>query len=153
MAALSREYVMPGITVGVDGSEDSQRALEWAAKEAGLRNAPLTVLTVHQVASNHWTGNPISYPEDAPEVEKVRQAAEEFTQKVIGHVKPAPASVTVRAVNDLASRALIEASADSDLIVVGSRGVGGFSRLMLGSVSSQVVGHATCPVVVIRDRK
>lgn len=143
---------MPGITVGVDGSDHSERALEWAAKEAGIRHVPLTVLAVHQVAGNQWTGNPISYPEDTAEVEKVRQAAEELTQKVIGHLgEPAPASVTVRAVNDLASRALIEASQDSDLVVVGSRGVGGFSRLMLGSVSSQVVGHAACPVAVIRD--
>lgn len=144
---------MPGITVGVDGSDHSQRALEWAAKEAGLRHAPLTVLGVHQVASNQWTGNPISYPEDTPEVEKVRQGAEELTQKVISHIQPGPTSVTVRAVNDVAARALIEASADSDLVVVGCRGVGGFSRLMLGSVSSQLVSHAACPVVVIRDGK
>ncbi len=145
---------MPGITVGVDGSDHSQRALEWAAKEAGLRHVPLTVLAVHQVASNQWTGNPITYPEDAPEVVKVRQAAEELTQKVISHLgEPAPASVTVRAVNDLAARALIDASAHSDLVVVGSRGVGGFAKLMLGSVSSQVVAHAACPVVVIRDGK
>jgi nucleotide-binding universal stress UspA family protein len=153
MVALSREYVMPGITVGVDGSDHSERALEWAAKEAGVRHVPLTVLAVHQVASNQWTGNPVTYPEDAPEVEKVRQAAEALTQKVIGHIQPGPTSVTVRAANDLASRALIEASADSDLVVVGSRGAGGFSRLMLGSVSSQVVGHAACPVVVVRDGK
>ena len=144
---------MPGITVGVDGSVHAQRALEWAAKEAGMRHVPLTVLAVHQVASNQWTGNPITYPEDAPEVEKVRQAAEELTQKVIGHIQPGPTSVTVRAVNDVASRALIEASADCDLIVVGSRGVGGFSRLMLGSVSSQLASHGHCPVVVIRDGK
>ena len=142
---------MPGITVGVDGSDHAQRALEWAAKEAGIRHVPLTVLAVHQVASNPWTGNPISYPEDAPEVEKVRQAAEELTQKVTGHVQPAPTSVTVRAVNDVASRALIEASANADMVVVGARGVGGFSRLMLGSVSSQLASHAHCPVVVIRD--
>jgi nucleotide-binding universal stress UspA family protein len=143
---------MPGITVGVDGSDHSQRALEWAAKEAGIRHVPLTVLAVHPVASNQWTGNPISYPEDAPEVEKVRQAAEELAHKVVDHLgEPRPASVTVRAANDLASRALIEASHDSDLIVVGSRGAGGFTRLMLGSVSSQVVGHAACPVAVIRD--
>jgi nucleotide-binding universal stress UspA family protein len=142
---------MPGITVGVDGSDHSQRALEWAVKEAGLRHAPLTVLAVHPVASNEWTGNPISYPEDQPEVEKIRQAAQEITQKVVDHAgQPAPASVTVRAVNGLASMELIDASANSDLVVLGSRGGGGFAKLMLGSVSSQVVNHAACPVVIIR---
>ena len=55
---------MPGITVGVDGSEHSRRALEWAIREAGLRGAALTVLAVHQVAGNHWTGNPEIYPAD-----------------------------------------------------------------------------------------
>ena len=142
---------MPGITVGVDGSDHSQRALEWAVKEAGLRHAPLTVLAVHQVAAGHWTGNPLTFPEDQPETEQVRQAAQEATQKAVDKAgDPGPASVTVRAVNGLAARELIDASADSDLVVVGSRGSGGFSKLMLGSVGSQVVHHAACPVVVIR---
>jgi len=135
----------------VDGSDHSQRALEWAVKEAGLRHAPLTVLAVHQVAAGHWTGNPLTFPEDQPETEQVRQAAQEATQKAVDKAgDPGPASVTVRAVNGLAARELIDASADSDLVVVGSRGSGGFSKLMLGSVGSQVVHHAACPVVVIR---
>jgi nucleotide-binding universal stress UspA family protein len=141
---------MPGITVGVDGSGHSQRALEWAVKEAGIRHAPLTVLAVHQVASNHWTGNPVTYPADQPETEKIRQAAQEATQKAVDQFgEPGPAAVTVRAVSGLPAQELIQASANSDLLVVGSRGGGGFSRLMLGSVSSQVVNHAACPVVVI----
>jgi nucleotide-binding universal stress UspA family protein len=145
---------MPGITVGVDGSVEAQRALEWAVNEAGIRHVPLTVLAVHQVAANHWTGNPINYPEDQPEVDRVCKAAEVLTHKVVDHLgEPRPASVTVRAVNGLAAKELIDASADSELVVVGSRGGGGFSKLMLGSVSSQVVGHATCPVVVIRGSK
>jgi nucleotide-binding universal stress UspA family protein len=142
---------MPGITVGVDGSDHSQRALEWAVEEAGIRHAPLTVLAVHPVASSHWTGNPITSAGDEAETERVRQAAEEAAQQAVGKAGgPGPASVTVRAVNGLAARALIDASADSDLVVVGSRGGGGFAQLMLGSVSSQVVNHAACPVVVIR---
>lgn len=142
---------MPGITVGVDGSGHSHQALEWAVKEAGIRHAPLTVLAVHQVASNYWTGHPVTYPADQPETDKVRQAAEEAVQKAVEQVgEPQPAAVTVRAVSGLPAQELISASADSDLIVVGSRGAGGFARLMLGSVSSQVVNHAACPVVVIR---
>lgn len=141
---------MPGITVGVDGSARSHRALEWAIKEAGIRSAPLTVLAVHQVAGNHWTGNPEVYPADQPETDKMRQAAQDAVQKAVDAAgAPGPASVTVRAVSGIAAQELISASKDSDLIVVGSRGGGGFTRLMLGSVSSQVVNHATCPVVVI----
>jgi nucleotide-binding universal stress UspA family protein len=60
-----------------------------------------------------------------------------------------PASATVRAVTGFAASELIDASKDSDLLVVGSRGGGGFARLMLGSVTSQVVHHAACPVVVV----
>lgn len=142
---------MPGITVGVDGSGHSQQALEWAVKEAGIRRAPLTVLTVHEVAGNHWTGHPMIYPADQPMTETIRQAAQEATQKAVEQAgEPGPAAVTVRAVSGLAAQELIEASADSDLLVVGSRGGGGFARLLLGSVSSQVVNHAACPVVVIR---
>ena len=141
---------MPGIIVGVDGSGHSERALEWAVKEAAIRHAPLTVLAVHEVASNHWTGNPVIYPDDQPEVEKIRQAAQEATQKVVDQAgEPGPASVTVRAVSGLAASELIDASADADLVVVGSRGGGGFAKLMLGSVSSKVVHHAHSPVAVI----
>jgi nucleotide-binding universal stress UspA family protein len=141
---------MPGITVGVDGSSHGQRALEWAIKEAGLRKAPLTVIAVHQVAGNHWTGNPEVYPADTPEKEKTRQAAQDATQKAVDAAgEPKPTSVTVRAVSGIAAQELINASTDSDLVVVGSRGGGGFARLMLGSVSSKVVAHAACPVVVL----
>ena len=142
---------MPGIVVGIDGSEHSQHVLEWAMREAALRRAPLTVLTVHQVAGSHWTGNPITYPEDRTEQEQARQAAEEAVTKAASQLGGArPASVTVRAVSGLPAKELIAASADADLVVVGSRGGGGFAGLLLGSVSAQVVNHAACPVAVIR---
>jgi nucleotide-binding universal stress UspA family protein len=141
---------MPGVIVGVDGSEHSQHALNWAVREAGLRGAALTVLAVHQVASNHWTGNPELYPADQPATEAVRRAAEDVVQKAVSQAgEPAPASVTVRAVSGLARQELVEASSDADLVVVGQRGGGGFARLLMGSVSSQVVHHAACPVVVV----
>lgn len=143
---------MPGIVVGVDGSGHSERVLEWAVKEAAVRHAPLTVLAVYPVAANHWTGNPVTYPEaDELETEQTRKAAQEATQKVIDQIgSPGPASVTVRAVSGLPGRELITASADADLVVVGARGGGGFPKLVLGSVSGQVVSHAACPVVVVR---
>jgi len=141
---------MPGITVGIDGSEHSRRALEWAIKEAAIRNAPLTVLAVHQVAGNYWTGSPEIYPADQPEAEKARQTAQEVVQKTVDAAGgSAPASVTVRAVSGIAAQELINASNDADLVVVGSRGGGGFARLWLGSTANQVVQHSAAPVVVI----
>jgi nucleotide-binding universal stress UspA family protein len=143
--------VMPGILVGIDGSDHSRKALEWAVREAGLRGTSLTVLAVHQVATNYWTGSPETHTTDAPETEMVRQAAEADVQKAVSQVGgPAPTSVTVRAVTGVASRELVAASADADLVVVGSRGGGGFSKMVLGSVTSQVTRHADSPVVVIR---
>ena len=142
---------MPGILVGIDGSEHAQKALEWAVREAGLRGTSLTVLAVHQVATNYWTGSTEKYAADAPETEMVRQAAEDAVQKAVSQVEgPAPTSVTVRAVTGVASRELVAASADADLVVVGSRGGGGFSKMVLGSVTSQVTRHADSPVVVVR---
>jgi nucleotide-binding universal stress UspA family protein len=150
--ALAEGAAMPGITVGVDGSEHSRRALEWAIREAGLRGAALTVLAVNQVASNSWTGSPEVYPADQAATETVRQAAEDAAQKAVSQAgEPGPASVTVRAVSGLPAQELVGASSDADLVVVGSRGGGGFAKLLLGSVTNQVVSHAACPVVVIPD--
>ena len=141
---------MPGITVGIDGSAHSTYALEWAIKEAAVRHTPVTVLTVHLVPASGWTGNPITLPGDATDVEKARQAAEEMVLKVISQLGDAqPPSVTVRAISGFPAQELIEQSRTADLVVVGSRGAGGFARLMIGSVSSQVVHHAHCPVVVV----
>ena len=145
---------MAGIIVGIDGSHDAHRALEWAMKEAAVRHAPLTVVTVHEVAISGWTGHPIVLPMDEPDVEKVRRAAEEAVAKAAAQLgESQPASVTVRAVNGLAAQELIEASRDADLLVVGSRGGGGFARLMMGSVSDQAVHHAYCPVVVVPGQR
>ena len=141
---------MPGIIVGVDGSEISRRALDWAVREAGLRGAALTVLAVHQVATNHWTGTPELYPSDQPITEAMRRAAEEAVQKAVSQAgEPAPASVTVRAVSGLPAQELLGASSDADLVVVGTNSGGGLSQMLLGSVTNKVVNHAACPVVVI----
>lgn len=140
---------MPGILVGVDGSNHSERALEWAVKEAATRHAPLTVLAVHQVPAG-WMGHGVAYPEDSELVKQTKTAAQELTDKVLAGVAGArPEAVTVEAVNGIPAQVLIRASADADLVVIGARGGGGFARLTLGSVSSQVVNHAHCPVVVV----
>jgi nucleotide-binding universal stress UspA family protein len=111
------------------------------------------VITVHEVASNAWTGNPIILPPDQDELEKIRRRVEEIVAQAAEQAgDPGPASITVRATIGLAARVLIEASSDADLLVGGSRG-GGFARTLLGSVSQQVVQHAEFSVVVVPDQK
>jgi nucleotide-binding universal stress UspA family protein len=142
---------MPGIIVGVDGSDNAQMALEWATTEAAARRAPLTVLTVHPEAIGAWGLRPISYPADQKEQERARRAAEQAVEKTISRLAAGsrPETVTVRAASGIAAEELINASAGADLLVVGSRGHGGFARLMIGSVSTQVSHHAHCPVVIV----
>ena len=141
---------MPGITVGVDGSDNSYRALEWAMKEAALRGDPLTVYAVHEVAANPWTAHPMVMPEDEALTGQARSWTEEAITKITGQLGRAqPASVSVRAMSGFAAEELIKASHDSDVVVVSARGGGGFARLAIGGVSSKVVHHAACPVVVV----
>ena len=145
---------MPGIIVGIDGSDGAHQALEWAMKQAAAHHAPLTVVTVHEVPASGWTGNPVILPPDEQAVEKARHAAEELVAKAAARLgQSQPPSVTVRAVNGFPSQELIEVSREADLLVVGSRGGGGFVRLMLGSVSDQVVRHAYYPVVVVPGQR
>jgi nucleotide-binding universal stress UspA family protein len=144
---------VPGIVVSVDGSAESQHALEWAVTHAALEHAPLTVLAVHRVAASAWTGNPIIYPEeDRPEAQRVLHAAEEAVAKAISKLGDArPSSVMVRGFIGQSGHALTEASHDADMVVVGARG--GFARLMPGSVRAEVVNHVACPVVVISGQR
>jgi nucleotide-binding universal stress UspA family protein len=143
---------MPGIIVGVDGSEHSRHALEWAIREAAVRHAPLTVLTVQQAVAGSW-GGPVLDPGDQDLAEKAREVAQEETDRTLEKINPElrPSSVSVRAVNGLPAEVLLEAAADADMLIVGCRGTGGFKRLPMGSVSTQVTHHAHCPVVVIPD--
>jgi nucleotide-binding universal stress UspA family protein len=140
---------MPGIIVGVDGSGHSHRALIRAIKEAAVHHAPLTVLTVHQAVVG-YSGGPVVYPEDKIETERAREAAQAETDKALAEVgEPHPESVTVTAVHGFPVEVLIDASRDADMIVLGSRGVGGFGPLLMGSVTSQVAHHAACPVLIV----
>jgi nucleotide-binding universal stress UspA family protein len=143
---------MPGIIVGIDGSGHSRRALEWAISEAAARQVPLTVLTVYRAVAG-YLGEPVQYVGDAELTERARGEAQKETDGVLdefaGSQKP---SVTVRAVTGMPAQELLAAAEGADLLVVGARGAGGFKRLLLGSVSTQVTHHAHCPVVVVRDK-
>ncbi len=118
--------------------------------EAGLRNAPLTVVTVHQVALDHWSLGPLHDPEDEPTRQKAQEAAEQVAAKAAAQLSgPKPPSVQVKAASGIASEELIRESRDADPLVVGTRG-GGFEQRVMGSVSSKVAHHAACPVVIVR---
>ena len=139
---------MPGIVVGVDGSGHSRKALERAANEAAAHGAPLTVLTVHQAVRDVY-GAASHYGDDAALTEKAKEAAKAETDQVLAALGSRPTSVTVTAVHGLPADELIKASVGTDLLVMGRRGQGGFARLVMGSVTNQVVQHAQCAVLIV----
>jgi len=140
---------MPGIIVGVDGSGHSKRALEWAMKEAALRHESLTVITVHQAIKGYY-GTAVVNPEDRTLTERARAAAQAEADKVLAELgESRPEAITVKAVNGFPVEELLAAAENADIIVLGSRGAGGFTRLLLGSVSSQIAQHAPCPVLIV----
>lgn len=150
---------MNGILVGYDGSGHALRALEWATREAAMRHAPLTVLSVCEATADHWheaaadvhSGGAADSRDDG--VQLARALAEEQAGKVLARLGGGLAApqVAVRAVVGIPAEELLSAAAGADMIVVGSRGTGGFRRLLLGSVSSHLTHHAHCPVVVVPD--
>jgi nucleotide-binding universal stress UspA family protein len=143
---------MPGILVGVDGSDHSRRALAWAMHEAVHHNAPLTVMTVHpnpvRPATQIYWDIP-TLPEDSRNTDLLRTAVQEFVDKVANEIGETPSEVTVTVTTGDPAQELVKASHGADLLVVGSRGSGAWAQLLLGSVSSKVTHHATCPVVIV----
>jgi len=144
---------MPGIIVGVDGSTLSRQALEWAIKEAASRHTPLTVVTVHQPYRGFWNAA-VEFPGDAALVEAASKAVQEETDDALAKLAEdaRPPEVNVMAVDGQPADRILRAAAsvDADMIVLGSRGAGGFAKLLMGSVATQVSHHAHCPVMVVR---
>jgi nucleotide-binding universal stress UspA family protein len=140
--------IMDRIVVGVDGSEGARRALQWAVDEARLRRARVEAIHVW-----HYP-----YVPTGPFVPVALPASDEFETEAQSVLDRAVESVDTRdlvppiektLVCDGPARALLDASKGADLLVVGSRGRGGFAGLLLGSVSQAVAQHATCPIVII----
>jgi nucleotide-binding universal stress UspA family protein len=145
---------MPGIVVGVDGSPNSERALDWAMGQAAAVHAPLTVIAVHEVAKSYWGSIPVIGAADEPLLEKLRQAAEEMTDRAASRLGDAgPVPVEVHAVNGFVVKELVDASQDADLVVLGARGGSAFARVLVGSVSSEVVQGSACPVVIVPHKR
>lgn len=144
---------MTGIIVGADGSEHSRLALDWAMREAALRQVPLTVITVLPVPVRPATEIYWPVPEfPGGRAASERKAAEnlrEMVDKVASETRENVPGITVTAITGDPAEELVRAARDADMLVVGSRGSGGFSRLVMGSVSNKVAHHAGCPVVIV----
>ena len=138
------------IVVGVDGSEGSRQALRWAVSEAALRGATVQAVATWQVPSYAYSGVAMMAP-----VTGLAEAAEQTLAETVAaetsRLTGPEASVKIEQIvtEGAAAWALIERSADAELLVVGSRGYGGFRGLLLGSVSHQCASHSHCPVVVV----
>jgi nucleotide-binding universal stress UspA family protein len=135
------------ILVGVDSSDCSRKALEWASQEAKMHGAQLTALTVWQIPT---VPVPPMYGVPAWGYDVDLDPAEHARSMLEGMVVEAGANAICTVVEGSPAKVLIEDSADADLLVVGSRGHGGFAGMLLGSVSQHVAAHAKCPVVIVR---
>lgn len=137
---------MERIVVGIDGSETAHRALAWAVAEARLRQAQLDVVHAWQVPG--VVGGQYALPYDPQPFEEAARST--LADAIKGRdVSGLPGEVRPVLVCAGAAAAILQASEGADLVVVGSRGLGGFKELLLGSVSHQVAHHARCPVVIV----
>jgi nucleotide-binding universal stress UspA family protein len=139
---------MRKIVVGIDGSDGSRAALRWAHAEAELRRCPLEVVTAWQfpVMTSLPAFGAVPPPDD---LSGEAQASLEAILRDEGVASTDGVPVTATVAEGSATAALLAAAADADLLVVGSRGHGGFTGLLLGSVSQQCTSHSPCPVVVV----
>jgi nucleotide-binding universal stress UspA family protein len=145
----SREHVAaPLVVVGFDGSDCSREALTFAVQEARMRGARLRIVSAWTVPVTVYAG--AGYVDLSPS--QFEQATELVSADAVTAVAELDPTLDVEPTtpNEQAAAALIAAAEDADLLVVGSRGHGGFARLLLGSVSEQVAHHATCPVTIVR---
>src|SRR5262245_15447269 len=145
------------IVVGVDGSDASRDALRWAAEEAQLRSASLVAVHAWSFIPPQPIGDPgmLAVPAGdlAGQLSAERNAAQIGLDEAVEEALGAGADVELerRLVEGDAGDALVAASKDAQLVVVGSHGRSGFKAALLGSVSRHVVAHAACPVVVVKS--
>ncbi|MDR2985188.1 MAG: universal stress protein [Nocardiopsaceae bacterium] len=138
------------IVVGVDGSPAANAALRWAVRQAELTGDTVEAVIVGQYpiigASYGWAGVAVTEGVD------LRGLAEETLSKAIAEATEPGSDVKVnsRVIEGYPASALVEESADADLLVVGSRGHGTFTEALLGSVSQHCSHHARCAVVIVR---
>jgi len=136
------------IVVGVDGSESSKAALRWAIRQAKLTGASVDAVSAWRYPTGYgWA--PVADGEPDFETEAKRTLVE-----ALGEVSGLEPEIPVRPLvaEGHAAEVLLRTAKGADLLVVGSRGHGGFTSALVGSVSLYCVLHAHCPVLVLRDR-
>lgn len=142
---------MSTIVVGVDGSPGAREALDYALQEARLRGADVRVVAAWQVPSAAYAG---TYGLGGPELlSELEQAARDNVARALEAAAVDDVEVRTTVREGSPAHVLLEEAADADLLVVGSRGLGGFRGLLLGSVSQQCAHHAPCPLVVVPHRR
>jgi nucleotide-binding universal stress UspA family protein len=135
------------IVVGVDGSDCSKAALVWAVRQARLTGAKLRVMMAWHMPTMVY-GPGMVFP---PAVESMQDAQKLLEEEIVGVVGAnSPISFSATVVEGSAAQVLLDEANDAALLVVGSRGHGGFAGMLLGSVSQHCVSHARCPVAVVK---
>jgi nucleotide-binding universal stress UspA family protein len=138
------------IVVGVDGSEHGERALDWAIEEAKLRSAQLRLVCAWHVPAVVYGGPGFAPQLDEPLDNTFEEVAQEVADDAAKRAREAGVEAETSVVQGQAAEALVEAGGNADLLVVGSRGHGGFTGLLLGSVSAQCAHHSLCALVIVR---
>jgi nucleotide-binding universal stress UspA family protein len=139
------------IVVGVDGSPPSLGALRWALDEAALRGAAVDAVHVWHYPIGSYVPGMVPAPAFVGEdLERDARAVLDHAVDSVLPDHPGAAALGRRVVEGAAVEELVRAAEGADLLVVGSRGHGGFTGLLLGSVAQQVAQHAPCPVVIVR---
>ena len=136
--------VSPRIVVGVDGSESSKQALRWAAYLAAGAGAEIEVVSTWSYPTSlGWSATPSNW--------NPQQDLEKFLTKTVDEVfgEQRPDGVRLSVVEGSAAAVLLERSSDALMVVLGSRGHGGFTGLLIGSVSASLAEHSKCPVLVV----
>lgn len=148
---VTSELVLPPgqVVVGDDGSRCSANAVTAAAEQARLRGTSLHVVRAWSIAT---AVRPEGMPRGVvPSLAELEEATTQFQRtRVAELVGDHPVEVTVHVVHAPAAQVLLQASVEAQLLVVGTRGLGGFKHLLLGSTAEQIVRHSSCDVLVTR---
>jgi nucleotide-binding universal stress UspA family protein len=148
---MSKLTTDPGVVVGVDGSPGSKVAVQWAARDAELRNVPLTLVHVVPATAGTWLESSLVPVWMRSQHERGQQVLDEALKIAGESCQRGSAQIDCEMPSAITVPALVDLSKDADLVVVGCLGTGTLRGRHLGSVSSGLVYHAHCPVAVIHD--
>ena len=143
-----------GIVVGVDGSQESHAAVRWAAREAQTWGVPVTLMNVVTPVVMSWPATPLQETISACEVQNADDLLSHARQILLGEFGTGNTpEVRSQVCFSGVVAALVDASKNANMIVVGTRGRGAIGRALLGSVSTGLLHHAQCPVAVVHSRE